>query len=263
MTVSDVKRAEVLSIPITCFDSYDQAVELIVHRIRNGTKTFCIAINPEKVCFARNDETFENVVRRGHVHICDGIGTALAVRMIKGWRIPRITGVGLFLRLLAAAAHESLSIFLLGGEPETNQKAYKAVREQYPNLQIAGRHHGYFADTAGVIQEINVSCADMLFVALGSPRQERWLGEHLDAIEVPFCMGVGGSFDILSGRVKRAPEFCQRTGTEFLYRLICEPWRWRRQSVLPGFGLRVLLDAFTARGLRILVKDKGTGSITG
>jgi N-acetylglucosaminyldiphosphoundecaprenol N-acetyl-beta-D-mannosaminyltransferase len=256
MAASDVRRVEVFHVPITCFNSYDQSVELIVRRIRGGIKTFCIVINPEKVCFARSDKAFEDIVRRGHVHICDGVGTALAVRLITGWRIPRITGVGLFFRLLAAAERENLSVFLLGAKPETNQKACEAIHKEYPHLQIAGRQHGYFTDDAVMIEEINRSGADMLFAALGSPRQERWLGEHLESIRVPFCMGVGGSFDILAGQAKRAPAFCQRTGTEFLYRLMCEPKRWRRQSVLPGFGLRVLIEAFVSRGIKVHAKSQ-------
>ncbi len=256
MMASPVRWTEVLGIPITCFPSYEDAAETIVQRIREQQKTFCIAINPEKVCFARNDSAFGDVVRRGHVHICDGMGIALAVRLIEGWRIPRITGVDLFLKLMAVAEQEGLKIYLLGAKPQANEKAYAALREKHPNLQIAGRHHGYFEDASAVVAQINDAGADMLFAALGSPHQEKWLHEHLEAIRVPFCMGVGGSLDVLSGDVKRAPEFFQRTGTEFLYRLIREPWRWRRQSVLLAFGLRVLIQALATRGSKTLVGSR-------
>jgi N-acetylglucosaminyldiphosphoundecaprenol N-acetyl-beta-D-mannosaminyltransferase len=253
MIAAPVRRTEVLGIPITCFLSYEEAAATIVQRIRERQKTFCIAINPEKVCFARNDSAFGDVVRRAHVHICDGMGVALALRLIRGWRVPRITGVGLFLKLMAVAEQEGLRIYLLGAKPQTNEKACAALREKHPNLQIAGRRHGYFEDASAVVAQINDAGADMLFAALGSPHQERWLHEHLEAIQVPFCMGVGGSFDVLSGNVKRAPEFFQRTGTEFLYRLVREPWRWRRQSVLLAFGLQVLLKAFVTRSSRVLI----------
>ena len=122
-------------------------------------------------------------------------------------------------------------------------------------MQVAGRLDGFQKDDCEVVRQINASRPDMLFAALGSPRQEKWLAEHLDTLNVPFCMGVGGSFDILSGRVKRAPEIFQRTGTEFLYRLICEPRRWRRQSVLPGFALRTLAEAFSTRGLKAFTSN--------
>jgi len=258
MIASATKQTEVLGVPITCFDSYDHAVQTIVDRIWASTKTFCIAINPEKVCFAQTDETLASIIRRGNMHICDGIGTCAAVRFLRGWRIPRITGVKLFFALLQAAEEAGLRVFLFGATPETNDAAYERICEKYPRLQIAGRLHGYHKDHGAIVRQINASAADMLFVALGSPRQERWLGEHLDRLEVPFCMGVGGSLDILSGRVKRAPEIFQRTGTEFLYRLVCEPWRWRRQSVLPGFAVRALAQALCTRGLRAFTASRET-----
>jgi N-acetylglucosaminyldiphosphoundecaprenol N-acetyl-beta-D-mannosaminyltransferase len=252
------RRTEVLGIPLTCFSSYEEAAATIVRRIRERTKTLCIAINPEKICLARKDAAFGDIVRGGHVHICDGTGTALAVQLLRGWRIPRITGVGLFLQLVATAEQEGLRIYLLGARPPTNEKACAVLREMHPNLQIAGRQHGYFEDASAVVAQINDAGADMLFAALGSPRQEKWLSEHLEAIHVPFCMGVGGSFDVLSGHVKRAPEFFQRTGTEFLYRLIREPWRWRRQSVLLAFGVKVLFEALATRGPKALFRGRSS-----
>jgi len=251
-----VRQTEVLGIPITCFNSYEHAVHTIVERIQEGRKTFCIAINPEKVCFCHGDRAFASIVRRGHVYICDGVGTCAAVRLLRGWRIPRVTGVKLFFALLGAAENAGLRVFLFGAKPGTNDAAYEKLRKEHPKLQIAGRLDGYHRDDAQIVRQINASGAHMLFAALGSPRQERWLGEHLDMLEVPFCMGVGGSFDILSGRVKRAPEVFQRTGTEFLYRLICEPWRWRRQSVLPRFAMSVLSEAISTRGLKLFTTSR-------
>lgn len=251
-----VRQTKVLGVPITCFRSYEHAVQTIVGRIREGEKTFCVAINPEKVCFAHDDEAFAAIIHRGNMHICDGVGTCAAVRLLGGWRIPRVTGVRLFFELLNAAEGAGLRVFLFGATPETNDAAHKKLRERHPQLQVAGRLHGYHKDEDDIVGQINASGADMLFVALGSPRQERWIAEHLDMLEVPFCMGVGGSFDILSGRVKRAPEVFQRTGTEFLYRLVCEPWRWRRQAVLSGFALRVLAEALSTRGLKVLTSRR-------
>ncbi len=256
MRAAPIRRTEVLGVPVTCFPSYEDATATIVRRVRERQKTFCIAINPEKVCFARNDRRFGEIVRSGHVHICDGMGIALAIRLLQGWRVPRITGVGLFLKLMAVAEQERLRIYLLGARPQINEKACAALLEKHPNLQIAGRHHGYFEDASALVAQINDTGADMLFAALGSPHQEKWLHEHLEAIRVPFCMGVGGSFDVLSGDVKRAPEFFQRTGTEFLYRLIREPRRWRRQSVLLAFGLRVLARAFVTRACNVLLGNR-------
>ncbi len=254
MVTSEIKRAYVFGTPITCFRSFEDAADSILRRIRQNQKTFCVAINPEKICFARNDADFGELLWKAHIHICDGMGVSAAVRLINGWRIPRITGVELFFRLLEAAERESLRVFLLGAKRETSDRLSEVIHSEYPHLQVAGRHHGFFDTADEVIRCINTSRADMLFAALGSPRQERWLGQHLEQLDVPFCMGVGGSFNILTGDVKRAPKLFRRTGTEFLYRLVCEPWRWRRQAVLPVFAIRVFKAAFAARHLGVFVK---------
>lgn len=251
-----LRRTDVLGIPVTCFCSYDHATQAIVDRIRRKDKTLCVAINPEKVCFARNDAAFGDIVRKAHIHICDGIGAAVAVRWITGWKIPRVTGVRLFNELIETADREGLRIFLLGAKPQVNERAMEILRQRHPGLQIAGRRDGYFKDSDEVVRQINASDADILFTAMGSPRQEQWLSANLDAIETPFCMGVGGSFDVLTGNVKRAPEIFQKTGTEFLYRLLCEPRRWRRQSVLPGFAIRVLNEAIRRRGFKALISSQ-------
>jgi len=263
MMAAAPRDVDVLGVPITCFSSYEHATQSIVRRIRNRDKTLCIAINPEKVCFARDDAALRNIIRRAQIHICDGVGTAVAVKWITGWRIPRITGVGLFFKLMETAEQEGLGIFLLGAKPEVNEKAWRVLRDRHPKLRIAGRHDGYFKDANEVIRQINGSGADMLFAALGSPRQEKWLSRYLEVLNVPFCMGVGGSFDVLAGYVKRAPEFFQRTGTEFLYRLIREPHRWRRQLILPGFTARMLVEAITARGLKSFVSSREIRTIYG
>jgi len=208
-----------------------------------------VAINPEKVCYARGDATFHDIVRGATFHICDGSGTAAAVRILWGVSIPRITGIDLFLRLLALAEEEKLGVFLLGTRPETIRLARDALLRMHPRLRCAGCRDGYFRDdeSPSIVEEINASKADMLFVALGSPKQERWIARYRSQLEAPFCMGVGGSFDVLSGRVMRAPRVFRSTGTEWLYRLAREPSRWRRQRALFGFALDVLKQRFRPR----------------
>ena len=230
----------VLGVPVTCFRSYEHAVEYITQRIKEKKKTFCIAINPEKVCFAHADGAFHEIVRDAEIQICDGTGTALATWLLWGMRIPRITGVSLFFEMMAAAETRGLKVFLLGAKPQTNARAAEKLLEKYPRLRIAGQHDGYFKDDDALVEEINASGADLLFVALGSPRQERWITQHRGELNAPFCMGIGGTLDVLTGHVKWAPAFFRKTGTEWLYRLIKEPWRWKRQLVLPGFALDVM-----------------------
>ena len=146
----------------------------------------------------------------------------------------------LFYQLMARAEQAGLKVFLLGASPESNDGAYEKLKNMHPNLQIVGRQDGYFKDDQQVVKQINDSGADMLFVAMGTPSQEKWIAKYRAAINAPYCMGVGGTLDVVSGRVKWAPKVFRMTGTEFLYRLISEPKRWKRQLVLPKFALMVL-----------------------
>lgn len=228
--------------PITCFRSPAHAATHIVQTIKNKEKTYCVAINPEKVCFAREDVAFEEIVRNATFHICDGTGTAAAVRILWGRKIPRVTGIDLFLQMLCVAEQEDLAVFLLGSRSDTIRLARARVEQEHPCLRCVGCRDGYFEDkeSMSIIRQINASEADMLFIALGSPKQERWIAQYRGQLSVPFCMGVGGSFDVLSGRVKRAPGLFRKTGTEWLYRLVQQPSRWRRQTALLRFAVGVL-----------------------
>jgi len=219
--------------------SYDDAVDQVVERIRQGQKTFCVALTPEKSQRAHHDETLKQIIQSAEMQICDGVGVAIAARVLHGQKVARVTGVELFTRLLLRAEAEDLGVFLLGASPESNDGARRQIKQMCPALRIVGSQHGYFDDDAHVVEAINASGADMLFVAMGSPRQEKWVARHRDQLNVPFCMGVGGSFDVLSGTVKRAPRLFCRTGTEFLYRFLKEPKRWRRELYALAFCARV------------------------
>jgi N-acetylglucosaminyldiphosphoundecaprenol N-acetyl-beta-D-mannosaminyltransferase len=235
---------DVLGIKVTPFTSYSHASSCIEGRIRQGQKTFCCAINPEKIYKSRQDPALRDLLSKIDMGICDGVGAALAVRLLYGKKITRCTGVDLFLELMTLAASRGLRVFLLGASPVINEAAAKKLTERFAGLQIAGRQHGFFEDSKTVVEQINSSGADMLFVAMGSPRQENWIWGHREQINAPYCMGVGGTLDVVSGRTKRAPWFFRKTGTEFLFRLISEPKRWKRQLALPLFMLDVLRVKF-------------------
>jgi len=199
-----------------------------------------VAINPEKIHRAGIEPELWHLIRQANLHICDGIGASVAARLLHGMHIRRITGVQLFIELMAAAEKEALSVFLLGASRESNDGARKCLERRYPALRIAGNQDGYFDDNERVVHQINRSGADMLFVALGSPRQEKWIAEHRDQINASFCMGVGGTLDVLSGHAKWAPSVFRKTGTEFLYRLARNPRRWKRQLCIPSFVCSVI-----------------------
>ncbi len=230
----------ILGVEVSLLPSSDAAAELIKERILAGAKTFCIAINPEKVYLSKRDLRLGQILRSADIRICDGIGISLASMLLHRRGIPRCTGIDLFVKLMRVCANEHFKVFMLGASPETNQEACRVLTERYPGLQIVGRQHGFFTDSTAVIEEVNASGADALFVAMGSPRQEFWLSEQMPRLQVRLCMGVGGSLDVMSGSVKRAPAFFRGTGLEWLYRLVSQPSRLRRQSVLPIFAMDVL-----------------------
>jgi len=233
----------VMGARVVPFESYTEALDCIEEAVAARRKILCVAINPEKVYRAMCSRELLAVLNEAEMGICDGIGVALAVRLLHGRWIPRCTGVDLFTRLLSRAVERRWSVFLLGASDRSNAAACSRLAVRYPGLQIAGRHHGYFDASQPVIEQINACGADLLLVAMGSPRQELWIARHRPAIAAPFCMGVGGAFDVISGTVRRAPRFFQGTGTEFLYRLISNPRRLRRQIILPVYVMRVLRRA--------------------
>jgi len=155
-------------------------------------------------------------------------------------RLPRCTGIDLFLRLLCLAAQEEWKVFLLGASPQSNEAACRTLAVEFPGLQIAGNLDGYCGDSAAVVERINQSGADLLFVAMGSPRQEFWICEQMPLLKPRFCMGIGGSLDVISGVARRAPALFRKSGTEWFFRLLEQPSRLRRQLVLPLFALEVL-----------------------
>ena len=250
-----IQSVEVLGIPVALLESYDYTVDYIVSRIKAGEKTFCIAINPEKIYKAQSDAELNVLINSADLHICDGVGAAIGAKILTGRTVTRITGVQLFLDLVARAEVEVLNIFLLGATPESSQGAYEKLMQMYPNLRIVGRRDGYFTDDMEVVNQINDSKTDMLFVAIGSPKQERWISKYRNKILAPYCMGVGGTFDVVSGNVKRAPRIFQDTGTEWLSRLIREPKRIKRQLVLPKFAYLVLKKKLFGKRSRAIGGD--------
>jgi len=238
-------QIKILGVPLTVLDSYQDAENKIMERIRGHEKTFCVAINPEKIYRSQTDGRLKELINAADFHICDGIGAAVAARVLCGRKIGRITGVQLFFNLMLRAEQDGLKVFLLGAKHEVNEGAYQKLKEMHPNLQIVGRQDGYFREDLKVVKQINASGADMLFVAMGSPRQEIWINQYRQQINAPYCMGVGGTFDVVSGQVQWAPRLFRSTGTEWLYRLMKEPSRIQRQSVLPKFAWLVLKTKLT------------------
>jgi len=226
---------------VTPFKSCEDVVRCISARIENKQKTFCVAINPEKVYCAMYDTTVATALAGAELCICDGIGITLAAALLHGKIVRRCTD-NLLDTLIKIAAMNGWRVFFLGASADSNNQACTNFLKRYPNLQIVGHRDGYFKNSQEVIHQINESRAELLFVAMGSPKQELWISRHRHEISPYFCMGIGGALDVVSGKVKRAPKILRKIGLEFLYRLITQPKRFVRQLALPKFVLMVLKE---------------------
>lgn len=207
--------------------------------------------NTEIVMEARKDRVLKEILNNGDLVIPDGIGLIYASRIKKRELPERVTGFDLSIEMLSLANEGGYRVFLLGGKPGVAEAASKNIKKDYPNINIAGYHHGYFKGThigykeseeeKNVINSINQSNTDILFVGFGAPKQEKWINENKEKLNCKVVIGNGGTIDILAGIAKRAPEIYQRLGLEWFYRLLKDPKRIKRQIVLPLFVLTVLL----------------------
>jgi N-acetylglucosaminyldiphosphoundecaprenol N-acetyl-beta-D-mannosaminyltransferase len=230
------------------------AVERIAAFARGSSPALVVTLGTEMIVRAQRDARFREVVNGGSLILCDTIGVLLAARL-QGVRIAeRVTGIDLIDPLCERFAREGQTIFLLGGKGETAGAVAMVLQKRHPGLRVAGTHDGYFsaADGPAIAAEIARSGAKVLFAGLGSPRQELWLADYLKETGCAVGIGVGGSFDVLAGNVARAPAQWRRLNLEWLYRLVREPSRWRRQLALPYFvWLAVCERALSPRARRL------------
>lgn len=235
------KRIEVLGVPVDCVNM-SQSLEAVELMMAGNKAEAVIAVNPEKVVKAQNDPVLLNRLREAGLLIPDGIGLVLAARMLGVGRMERVPGSELMPAICERAAQKGYGVFLFGAAPEVNQKAQEVLRVRFPGIRIMGSRDGYVKDEQmqGLIDEINTSGAQILFIALGSPRQELWMEKYLPLLNVKVCQGVGGTFDVIAGKVKRAPLVFRKLHLEWFYRLASQPRRLLRQTALPKFVLQVV-----------------------
>ena len=230
----------------------DGATE-IVEKFLNGDslKTICTP-NTEIVMAAKDNGILKEIINQNDLIIPDGIGLIYGSRIKKKPLKERVTGFDLSIKLLEIANKKGYRLFLLGGKDGVAKRAAENILKEYPNIKITGYHHGYFKgshigyedheDELNLIHRINGAKPDIIFVGLGFPKQEIWIAKNKNRLDGKVIIGNGGTMDILSGDSKRAPEFFQKLGLEWLYRLIKEPSRIKRQMVLPKFMLYILFS---------------------
>lgn len=224
----------------------NEALKKVDEFVKLGNRPHSIfAVNPEKCLNVPKHPNLLESFRTADLLIPDGIGVVLAAKILYGLKITRVTGVELMEEICKLAATKSYKIFLFGAHEQVNKIASELLKKKYPGLEIVGRAHGYISenDMLTLINQINKSDADILFIALGSPKQEEWYINYSKYLQnIKICQGIGGTLDSITGNYRRAPFVFQRLGLEWLYRSLANPRRvWRARSNLLFGGLVIIL----------------------
>jgi N-acetylglucosaminyldiphosphoundecaprenol N-acetyl-beta-D-mannosaminyltransferase len=228
-----------------------ETVERVRLSIRERKRVQHVALNVAKFVNMRTDGILRSDVMGSDVIGIDGMGILLALRLFGIPVTERVTGIDLCWEVLKVCAEEDYRPFLLGATPGVLNKAANVIAATFPSIQVAGLRDGYFLpeEEDEVVAQIIESKADCLFIAMPTPRKERFLAAYRDSLGVPFIMGVGGSLDVIAGHVRRAPPFMQAMGLEWLYRVYQEPrrmwWRYAKTNTLfAGIVIQTMLERF-------------------
>lgn len=233
MEILHNKRYAIFNTFVNAF-SMDETVEFVKSIIENRKPTQHVVINASKVNLMQTDAKLREIVNNCPLINADGASIVWAAKVLGIPLRERVTGIDLFENLVNLANEKGYKIYLFGAKEEVVLKVRKFFFEKYPNLEVVGCRNGYFteADEPTIVADMATSGADMLFVAFSSPKKEYWVSKYLNQINIPFVMGVGGSFDVVAGVTDRAPIWMQNHGLEWFYRFIQEPRRmWKRYVV--------------------------------
>jgi len=241
----------IMGIPVDNI-SYDNIIEDVSSYLDKQNKMTIVSINPQIVTESKKYPDIVDFIWRSTHRIPDGIGIVLVSRLTGGSIFDRVTGYDLMIRILAFANENKKRIFLYGAKPCILEDTVKNIKHSYPDLIVAGAIDGYNQlKEEEIVSHINESNSDMLFVALGFPRQEQWLARNIRELNVSIFQDVGGSFDVISGHVKRAPNIFIKFHLEWLYRSLSNPKRLGRILQLPIF-----LCKSTVWSMRNLKRDR-------
>jgi N-acetylglucosaminyldiphosphoundecaprenol N-acetyl-beta-D-mannosaminyltransferase len=242
------ERHDVLGVPV---DVVSEADVLAASReaVAQRRPVQIVTVNAEFVMRARKDPAFRDVLRRAGIATADGAGVVWALRR-HGVTIRRVGGSDLIWSLSEQAARLGQPVYYLGAADGVAEEAAGRLSSRYPGLVVAGTLAGSPRpeDEAAIVDSIKRSGAEILFVAYGAPAQELWIARNLERLGVSVAIGVGGSFDYVAGRARRAPVWMRERGLDWLWRLIMQPWRWKRMVALPRFAFLVLTSPRAGAG---------------
>lgn len=236
-----LKTVSILGVKVARL-TLEQALEWLEFAVAKGTPRHVVTANAEILYLAYREPDFAALLKKADLVTADGIGVIWAARL-RGYPISeRVTGVDLTQAVFQKAEEKGWGVYFLGGRPEVVEKAVLNTLGLRTKLRVAGLHHGYFSqqEMPDVMANIKKAKPDILLVALGAPKQERFIQEHMRELGVPVAIGVGGTFDVLAGAVPRAPAWMRRAGLEWLFRLLQNPRRAGRMLALPAFIWAVL-----------------------
>ena len=233
--------ATILGVPVVPYTMDEAGTKLTQDTLKNK-RNFVVTANAEIIMMAQADPGYKTLLSEtADLVLPDGAGTVWAGNYL-GYTIPeRVAGYDLYLRLLEESAKRNIPVYFFGGKPGIAEEAAEEGKRRWPGLSVAGCRNGYFSveEEPEIIEGINCSGAVMLFAALGAPKQEKWLAKYREQLKPHLLMGIGGSFDVLAGKVQRAPKWMQDAKLEWFFRLLKQPSRFGRMLALPRFVFAV------------------------
>lgn len=238
-------KVNILNIPFDNISNKD-ALNKLLEFLNEEENHLLITPNPEIVMEAQNNELLFNIINEADLVIPDGIGVVLASILLNDRIQERVAGCDLISELFNYIKDTEETVYLLGGKPGVAKKAKSLMEEKYKNINIVGVHHGYFdnAEELLIVNEIKNLKPSILLVGLGCPRQEEWIYKNKDILPVKISAGIGGSIDVMSGNIKRAPMIFRKLNLEWLHRIILEPSRIVRVKKIPLFFLKVIKSKY-------------------
>ena len=231
---------EIFNIPFVNMTK-EEILAILEKRVKENKKTYVVTANAEIVMYAKENVSYFNIITKADYIVPDGIGIVKGAKILKKEIKERVPGVELMISLLEVANKFNQKVYFYGAKKEILEKMIEQIKVKYPNINIVGHSNGYINDDNNEItNEIIDLRPDYIFVAKGAPLQDKWIDKVIQNVDKGLFMGVGGSFDVLSGEVKRAPEIWQKLNLEWLYRIAGDPKRWKRSMALPKFVIEVL-----------------------
>ena len=228
----------------------DEALKEICGLVDSEKRSIVCFLNTDCLRQAQKDEEYRNILNSADLVISDGIGLKITTRLYGGRMVDNCNGTDLLPRIMEEATKKRWKIFFLGGKDGVAWKAAINIRKKIPGIQIVGTHSGYDLDDQKVIEQINASGADMLFVAMGVPTQEKWIARNRVCLNPKVCLGVGAFLDYLSGSIPRAPGWMQKYGIEWFWRVFVDPKRMFKRYFIDGIGFMCYVLFWRVRGLR-------------